>query len=77
MIIEHAYDEALRSAEPLERLRDLVRTRLLQGADRDQLLGDLEDLRSALRAEHRDAEEDIVLDVMDFLVGWCSAHMKL
>lgn len=77
MIIERSYEEALRSAHPLERLRELMRGRLERGEDRKRLLEELEELRAALRIQDRDDEEDIVLDVMDFLVGWCSPHMKL
>jgi hypothetical protein len=77
MIIERTYEEALRSAQPLERLRAIVRSRLERGEGRERLLAELEDLQRALRASGRDADEDVVLDVMDFLTGWCSPHMKL
>jgi hypothetical protein len=30
-----------------------------------------------LRQAGREADEDMVMDVMDFLMGWCSPHMKL
>jgi hypothetical protein len=30
-----------------------------------------------LRQADREADEDAITDVMDFLVGWCSPHMKL
>jgi hypothetical protein len=34
-------------------------------------------MRYLLRQLGRETEEDPVMDVMDFLVGWCSPHMKL
>jgi hypothetical protein len=30
-----------------------------------------------LREAGREKDEDAVMDVMDFLVGWCSPHMRL
>jgi hypothetical protein len=33
--------------------------------------------RQQLRQAASEAEEDAAMDVMDFLVGWCSPHMKL
>jgi hypothetical protein len=33
--------------------------------------------RQQLRQAASEAEEDTVMDVMDFLVGWCNPHMKL
>jgi hypothetical protein len=34
-------------------------------------------LRGHLRDAGRDADEDMVLEVMDFLAGWSSPHMKI
>ena len=36
-----------------------------------------EEARQRLREADREAEEDVVMNVMDCLVGWCSPHMKL
>ena len=68
------YRTALESADPLVALRNTV-ARELQSADRGQVLRDLETLRTALRHDGRD--EDTVLDVMDFVTGWSSPHMRL
>ena len=31
----------------------------------------------AMREANRETDEDVVLEVMDFLTGWCSPHMRL
>lgn len=72
------FEAALRADDPVDQLSTVVR-RLLRdsGLDREALLGELEAFREVLRAEGRDADEDLVLEVMDFLVGWASPHMKI
>jgi hypothetical protein len=59
------------------RMRDLVRSELEHGVSRSEVLGQLESLRIELRGNGRSDEEDIVLDVMDFVSGWSSPHMQL
>ena len=44
---------------------------------RREVLGQLESLRIELRGSERGDEEDVVLDVMDFVSGWSSPHMQL
>jgi hypothetical protein len=58
-------------------LRDLAREKLGQGYPREQLLEDFEYVRAELRDREEEAREDAVMDVMDFLYGWCSPHMRL
>jgi hypothetical protein len=36
-----------------------------------------ETARQELREARRDAADDIVLEVMDFIAGWCSPHRRL
>jgi hypothetical protein len=38
---------------------------------------ELDALRTSLRRWGADEAEDVVLDVMDFVVGWASPHMKV
>ena len=69
-------------AEPYERalltLRGYARKLLNNGYPRETLYEDFERARGVLGEGHAPEEaEDVVLDVMDFLVGWCSRHMKL
>lgn len=43
------------------------------GEQREAILTKLGELRKSVS----DEQEDILLEVMDFLVGWCSPHAKL
>jgi hypothetical protein len=76
-MIDQRIEEALRSSEPVNELRSLVQHFLADGQTREAVLDLLEGARQQLRHAGREAGEDAVMDVMDFLVGWCSPHMKL
>jgi len=76
-MIDPRIEEALRTDSPVWRLRDLAANLLSQGRDREEVLALFEQARSQLREADREADEDAVMDVMDFLTGWCSPHMKL
>jgi hypothetical protein len=54
-------------------LRNLLSRALKDGEKREAILTEMEDLRKSVS----DEREDILLEVMDFLVGWCSPHAKL
>ena len=54
------------------RLRILVKVELAAGASRQDVLSALEDLRA-----HDPDREDVVLDALDFIVGWSSPHVSL
>lgn len=77
MQLDAQFDAALHTPEPLLRLRDTVRALLDQDWTRDELLAALETFRETLRTAGRDADEDIVLEAMDFVTGWCSPQMKV
>lgn len=73
-----AYRGALDSNRPLAALRDVVEHELHdRHADREIVLSELEALRGDLRQAGREDAEDVVLEVMDFVVGWCSPHVRL
>ncbi len=74
---EELIEQALRSKEPVSELRSLAQRLLSQGQDQAAILALFERVRQRLRQESREADEDAVMDVMDFLTGWCSPHMKL
>jgi hypothetical protein len=44
--------------------------------DDEFALARLRALRARFRAEGNEAAENLVLDAMDFVTGWCSRHMK-
>lgn len=74
---QQAFERALVSEHPLDALRAAAVEMLGAGRPRAVLLRDLEQLRDQLRRKHREADEDVVLDVMDFVSGWCSPHARL
>jgi hypothetical protein len=61
------HDEALRAVSAF--VRGLRR----EGQAKDVILTRLE----ALRRSVSDEQEDVLLEVMDFLVGWCSPHARI
>ncbi len=71
------FDEAFKSEQPLMSLREIVKQLIAQGNERDAILKNLEQFRDLLHRQQRDQEDDVVLEVMDFVAGWCSPHMKL
>lgn len=76
--LREQFDEALRSTEPFEQLREIVRNLLAQGHERDTLYAELEQyVLNELRPAARDGDEDVVFDVLDQLVGWCSPGRAL
>jgi len=74
---EEAVDQALQSTEPFDHLRSLVQGRLSLGEDQASLLAQCETVRRRLRDSNREADEDVLMDGMDCLVGWCGSHMDL
>ena len=72
------YEAALRSERPTGRLSDVVRQLLKDSwRSREDGLAELEELRTYLQDQGRDADEDVVLEVMDFLTGWSAPHMSI
>jgi hypothetical protein len=76
-MLDNAFEAALHSADPVKQLRELAIERLKKGQAREVVLADFEQVRQQLRAANREKDEDVVMDVMDFLSGWCSPHMKI
>jgi hypothetical protein len=77
MTLEKRFEKALGSSDRVEALRSLVGELSAEGCDKTAILEIFEEQRQRLRSANRESEEDAVMDVMDFLVGWCSPHMKL
>ena len=66
-----------KSGEFMLWVHDLSQQSLLEGQPREELLRELETLRGALRDMGREDLEDDVLDVMDFITGWCAPSSRL
>ena len=59
--------------EVLSALRALVEKLRKEGETKEAILARIRELRSTVS----DEQEDILLEIMDFLVGWCSSHAKI
>jgi hypothetical protein len=77
MGVQDSLEQALRSPEPVNALRALALQLFAEGQTKAAIVASFEAARQRLRAEQREADEDTVMDAMDFPVGWCSPHMKL
>jgi hypothetical protein len=77
MKIDESIEKALHAPDPVKELRSLVEGLLAQGQSEETVLATLERARSQLRVDGREKDEDAVMDVMDFVVGWCSPRMRL
>ena len=71
------FNQALTCERPVACLREVVQQLVSQGETRESIYEDLEDFRALLRAGRREEDEDIVLEVMDFLTGFCAPHMRI
>lgn len=72
------FEMALRQPGPRDQnLAAMVKANLNAGQDRDDALASLTQFREALASAGREADEDVVLEVMDYLAGWSSLHLKL
>jgi hypothetical protein len=74
---EELLESAVRSPEPIYALRSVAKRMLNEGIDREDILGTFTVFVLKLRQQDREAEENLVLDVMDQLVGWCHPDHRL
>ncbi|MEO8391660.1 MAG: hypothetical protein ABI700_01585 [Chloroflexota bacterium] len=74
MKYKEIFDGALKQEDKMLSLRDAVIKLRSEGVDKETLLSELSSYRSVTESE---ADEDIVLEVMDFLEGWSSSHMRI
>ena len=58
-------------------LRDLAHEALISDYSKEQVIEAFEEVRAQMERQGEEEREDAVLEVMDFLYGWCSPHMKL
>jgi hypothetical protein len=66
--------KALQQTRPIEQLEEIVKNLLSQGYSTESILAAFESFRQTNQDEEY---EEIVLDVMDFLTGWCSPHKRI
>jgi hypothetical protein len=77
MNLDELFDEALGAEQPFSALYSLLQALVAQGWKRETLLVRLECYRNSLQRTGKDQEENIALDAMDCLAGWCSPQMKI
>jgi hypothetical protein len=77
MPLDERIEQAFQSSEPFQQLRSLVLKLLDEGHDRSSVVERFEEARQHFRKADRESEEDVVMDVLDCLVGWCSPQMRL
>ena len=71
------FEAALQSDQPSVRLRQLALDLAAEGYSPPAVLDLFEAFRAVLQSNHRETEEDLVLETMDAIVGWCSQSAKL
>jgi hypothetical protein len=71
------FEAALATDDPLMTLHGALVQLRTQGIEKVVLLAGLETLRQSFRDQLDEENEDLVMDAMDFLVGWCSSHMRI
>ena len=70
----HDLEAAIRSDTPLVEIVALLRGYRSRGVSRDDVYAHLESLRETATDE---ATEDRILEVADFVAGFCSPHMAV
>lgn len=72
--LQRELEGAIRSARPLEDIVALLRQYKAQGVNRNEVYAFLESLRDRASDE---AEEDRILEIADFVAGFCSPYMRI
>lgn len=65
--------KAINRSDAFNEIRTAIILAVEQGESKENILYELEKLRQIVD----DAQEDVILEVMDFLTGWCSPHMRI
>ncbi len=77
MNYEERFETALRFNEPLATLNSLVLKLSAEGHKKAEILKIFGNYALCLRKSNREADEELLLDVMDTLVGWCHPCARL
>jgi hypothetical protein len=79
MTSEDSVETALRSAEPDRALRRLVQNLAREGSTKPAIYEFLEKSLVRLRSRpgFREGDEEVILDIMDALTGWCHPSAEL
>ena len=74
MDFQEIFRTALNSEKSHTALRQAVLDLRAQNIEKDTILKALESFRYVVENEE---EEDVVLDIMDYLVGFCNPHLRI
>jgi hypothetical protein len=77
MPLEPCFEQALNSANPAEELRRLAERLSSQGHDRAAVLTKFDEARAQLREDARENDEDLLMDIMDRVAGWCAPNAEI
>lgn len=72
--LRHDLESAIHTGLPLEQVVAMLREYKARGVSRDEVYSFLQSLRETASD---DATEDRILEVADFVAGFCSPHMKI
>ena len=77
MDLENEIRNALASPSPTLYLWTILKALIDKGESKENLLNIFSNMRKNLSLPSQDAEDDLILEMMDFLTGWCSPNMRL
>ena len=75
--VEQGFEAALHHPEAYQQLRMLALALAVEGFTPSYIYDLFEQHRIRLREMRRYNDEDVVMDCMDCIVGWCSPHERL
>ena len=76
MNFENEIEKGLASEAPFLHLRSFLQELLDSGESKEKVLQSLAEYRKKLLLPNQEKEDDMLLDMMDYVAGWCSPHMK-
>jgi hypothetical protein len=77
MPVDPRIQDALDRSNQFQALRALIKKLQTEGHDQAVIIALFEQAHGHLRKTRRENDEDVVTEVMDCLVGWCSPHVSL
>jgi hypothetical protein len=79
MNLEERLHKALRTPNPGQALRLVVLDLSQEGRNREEIYHLFEQflVRSRARTDFREADEEVLLDTLDALTGWCHPEARL
>jgi hypothetical protein len=72
--MQHELEAAIKSDKPLDEIVAMLRQYKEQGVTQGEVYSFLDALH---RAAPDEAKDDRILEVADFVVGFCASHMKV